>query len=338
MTADQIHSRNAHSSSTRAKATELLATRIGEWADSASLGNRVCIYTTGSFGRGDASAHSDLDLFIVADQEAITNKRQLSRLEEIELLASIVHVNRELGLPELDGDGGFLKVHPLSDYLVGLGKPSDDAENTFTGRLLLLLESKPVFGEDFYARVRRECVERYWIDYSDHSESFLPAFLINDILRFWRTLCVNYEAGTTSTPAKRRAKNYKLKYSRLLTCFSAILAIQAEFQRKGTVSADQALDILSLSPLERIKRVGDLFAKSAGKHVLEMVTMYDGFLLETSCSKEDLYSKMENPEYYKSSLTSARDFGDKMFELIQAIASESGKNSPGWRFFRYITI
>ncbi len=112
----------------------------------------------------------------------------------------------------------FSEVHPLSDYLNGLGKPSDEANNTFTGRLLLLLESKAIFGESSYQYIRRECVRDIGRIYNDHSQNFLPAFLVNDILRFWRTLCVNYEAGLTTNPAKRRAKNYKLKYSRLLTC------------------------------------------------------------------------------------------------------------------------
>lgn len=195
------------SSDIRQRASDLLVERIGEWTDAGVLGNRICIYTTGSFGRGDASRFSDLDVFIVALEEPVTGSRLLTRLEEVELLASIVHVNRELKLPELDADGGFLKVHPLSDYLRGLGKPSDDAENTFTGRLLLLLESKPIFGHACYDQVRQECVARYWVDYQDHRDSFLPAFLINDILRFWRTLCVNYEAGEGADPARRRAKN-----------------------------------------------------------------------------------------------------------------------------------
>lgn len=268
----------------------------------------------------------------------MTSSRKLSRLEEIELLASIVHVNRELSLPELDADGSFLKVHPLSDYLVGLGKPSDDADNTFTGRLLLLLESKPIFGEVPYQQIRQECILRYWTDYSDHSDSFLPAFLVNDILRFWRTLCVNYEAGITTSPAKRRAKNYKLKFSRLLTCFSAIVGIQAKFQSNGTVSAEQALEILDRTPLERLSAVGSSTNPEVNGKVAELKLLYNGFLQETDCSKSDLYKKMENPDYYKRSLEGARDFGDAFFELIQLLARSENTGDQGRRFFRYITI
>ena len=238
----------------------------------------------------------------------------------------------------MDGDGGFLKVHPLSEYLIGLGKPSDDAENTFTGRLLLLLESKAIFGDSSYQHIRRECVERYWTDFSEHADSFLPAFLVNDILRFWRTLCVNYEVGTQSNPAKRRAKNYKLKFSRLLTCFSAIIGIQAEFQIKGTVSADQAITILDRNPLERLSDVASMFGGEIQDKVNTLLSMYNGFLNKTFCSKQDLYLRMADPEYYRVALREARLFGDTMYELMQLLSEAGGAEARGKLFFRYITI
>jgi hypothetical protein len=277
-------------------------------------------------------------VFIVALEEQVTDARRLSRLEEIELLASIVHANRELKLPDLDGDGGFLKVHPLSDYLIGLGKPSDDADNTFTGRLLLLLESKAIFGDASYEYIRRECVERYWTDFSDHADSFLPAFLVNDILRFWRTLCVNYEAGATANPAKRRAKNYKLKFSRLLTCYSAIVGIQAEFQLRGTVSVEQAIAILDRTPLERLSDISTAFGGEVATKVHLLEDMYNSFLGETNCSKDDLYLKMADPDYYRVSLSEARTFGDTMFDLMRHLSTLSGEQEQGRRFFRYITV
>ncbi len=175
---NQIFIRQKHSSALIARAKSALEAKISDWGNLEDLERKICVYTTGSFGREDASEHSDLDVFIVSLQEGVTNNRLLSGLEEIEILASIVHVNRELNLPDLDGDGGFLKVHQLNDYLVGLGKPSDDADNTFTGRLLLMLESQPIFGNEVFDEVLKECVERYWIDYADHKDSFLPLFLL----------------------------------------------------------------------------------------------------------------------------------------------------------------
>jgi len=314
---------------------KLVSTSIGEWGDVSSLEKRVCVYATGSYGRRDASKISDLDLFIVSKEEDLTRERLISGLEEIELLATIVRVNRQLCLPDPDADGSFLSVHKVSEYLVGLGKPSDDADNTFTGRLLLLLESYPLFGKDVYDHALRECVERYWIDFHDHSDSFLPAFLINDILRFWRTLCVNYEAGSTGPPEKRRAKNYKLKHSRMLICYSAIIALQAEYIQNQTISPETALLLLKDSPLNRLDVAKKKIGKGGFDHIDRLFDLYEKFLCETDCSKEILYEKMKDPDYYKSCLSEARQFGDSVFSIMQEIAKT---DESCQRFFRYIAV
>ena len=77
-----------------------------------------------------------------------------------------------------------------------LGSPEDDGLNAFTARMLLLLESRPVYNAERYRRILKAVIGFYYRDFSDHSEHFRPTFLINDILRFWRTLTLNYEHET----------------------------------------------------------------------------------------------------------------------------------------------
>lgn len=295
----------------------------------------MCVYTTGSFGRNDASKYSDLDTFIISLEEEMSSDRLLSGLEEIELAASIIDVNRKHGLPELDGDGGYLKAHSETEYLVGLGKPEDDANNTFTGRLLLLLESDVIFGETVYNQMIDECINRYWLDYTDHADSFMPAFLLNDILRFWRTLCINYEVGTQISPEKRRAKNFKLKYSRLLTCYSAVVGLQLLLRENNTVTKEQAVELVRATPLERVLRAAD---HGVRQNVETITEMYEEFLEETDCSKADLREKMKDTEYYGKELERARAFGDEFFLLIKSLAEMDSVGSPSWRLLRYVTV
>jgi len=111
-------------------------------------------------------------------------------------------------------------------------------KNTFTARLLLLLESSPLIGESVYQQITNDVIVAYWKDYEGHKSDFMP-IPANDILRMWRTFCVNYEARTQSAQrrdGKRRLKNYKLKHSRLLTCYSALLYLLAVFSKNKTVS------------------------------------------------------------------------------------------------------
>lgn len=192
-------------------------------------GDKACVYATGSYGREEASAYSDLDLFIVG--LGSIDKRKLSNLDEICLKAELIEATRAQGIPEFSGDGEYLKHYTQEELIQTIGKRQDDAGNTFTARLLLLLESKPIIGEGIYSTVIGDVLAAYWRDYKDHRDEFISAFLVNDILRLWRTFCVNYEAGTETEPehkrAKRRLKNHKLKHSRLLT---ATLAFYTRWQ------------------------------------------------------------------------------------------------------------
>lgn len=176
-----------------------------------TFGGSVCVYATGSYGRGEAGKDSDLDLFIAAktiqvDRDGLAAARNLTRLSEIVLKAKLIHSTQELGLPEFDGDGEYLRCYTNDDLVKSLGRAEDDAQNTFTARLLLLLESNPVLGGGVYDEIVGDVIAAYWRDYQDHKEDFIPSFLINDILRLWRTFCVNYEARTKTSPIEMKNK------------------------------------------------------------------------------------------------------------------------------------
>ena len=105
----------------------------------------------------------------------------------------------------------------VEELIETLGHPDDDASNTFTA-LLLLFESVPLLETGTYWTIIEEIITQYRRDFEGHETEFIPAFLANDILRLWRTFCVNYEARTQTEPpvkkAKRKLKNYNRCASR----------------------------------------------------------------------------------------------------------------------------
>jgi hypothetical protein len=115
---------------------------------------------TGSFGRVEASPYSDLDLFILGKSSA-DRTRRLSRLDEICVMADLIEVTRKLRIPEFSGDGRYLVHYSVHDLIGTLGKPDDDATNTFTARLLLLLESRPLLGMEIYEELIEDVVAAY---------------------------------------------------------------------------------------------------------------------------------------------------------------------------------
>jgi predicted nucleotidyltransferase len=107
--------------------------------------NHGCVYATGSFARGEASSHSDLDLFIVS--QGLPERPSIRGLEQILIKADLIEATRNLRIPDFSGDGEYLKHYTVRELVQTLGTPEDDVTNTFTARLLLLLESFPLVGE-----------------------------------------------------------------------------------------------------------------------------------------------------------------------------------------------
>jgi len=120
-------------------------------AEKLTAGN-ACVYAIGSFGRNEAGPHSDLDLFI-AGREDNDGDRLLRRLDEIRIKANLIDATRKLEIPDFSGDGEYLKHYTVGELVRTLGTPEDDISNTFTARLLLILESRPLLEEAVYSDI-----------------------------------------------------------------------------------------------------------------------------------------------------------------------------------------
>jgi predicted nucleotidyltransferase len=302
-------------------------------------GDKACVYATGSFGRGEASEHSDLDIFIVSDVTAIEGTPErplLDPLDEILIKADLIDAIRAMKIQDFSGGGEYLKRHTVTELIGELGTPEDDASNTFTARLLLLLESSPLLGEGVYRRITNQVIAAYWRDYGDHKNDFIPAFLANDILRMWRTFCVNYEAFTQTDPpdkkAKRKLKNYKLKHSRLLTCYSGLLYLMAIFVQKKTVSPTDAVNMIDLTPTQRLEwllKQPDL--SKAHSTIQKLIAQYEEFLSRTDEPEKQLVSHFMDKKQYEGFSKTAFELGDATVELLDTIGQ-------GNRFRRLVTV
>ncbi len=300
------------------------------------LGSKACVYATGSFGRLEVGDNSDLDLFIVSKIGEVDGVKtsQLRHLDAILVKADLISAIRKLGIPDFDADGKYLGHYSVQQFTGSLGAPDDDAQNTLTGRLLLFLESQPLLGEEAYSDIIDDVIASYWRDYGDHAEKFMPAFLANDILRLWRTFCVNYEARTERDPHDKKIegkiKNYKLKHSRMLTCYSALLYLLGVFKLENTVSPDRAKSMTKLTPTARLQWLLDHqeFKAIHGvtNHLLEM---YAEFLEKTDRPKQELIAAFD--ENSSDWMEGSYVFGDKMFEALSTIGEDN-------RFYRLIVV
>ena len=294
------------------------------------LGDFATVYVTGSFGRGEASEHSDLDVFVLTDADDAGRPR-LRPLETIRLQAALIEAAGQEELPPFSEDGTYLTPHSIKDMIAKLGGRDDDYENLFTARMLLLLESRPLLGLPTYDLAIDRVLAEYWRDYRQNAERFLPIYLTNDLIRYWKVLCLNYEANTRNAENqnKRRLNNYKLKHSRLLTCYSALVYFCHLLQDTSAITQDDAREMTRLTPTERLKSLRS--DPNVADLVDQILERYVEFLETTDAPKSQLLARFDDPGYRGVRRESGQNFGDLMFQLLEKTGSET-------KLFRYLVV
>ena len=290
----------------------------------------LCVYATGSYARGEASRHSDIDLFFV---HAGSGDNPLSKLDQLRIFARVIDIGGDMEFPTFSNDGEFLEVIYSEQLLKMLGGREDDYHNFFTARMLLLLESVPLVNKPLYNDILDLVVQSYFRDYPNHPKEFRPIFLINDIIRFWKTLCLNYEHRRNQprkdklTKRKQQVKNFKLKFSRLMSCFGTVVAICAT---DSPINRDFIVGLTNKVPLDRFRDAVE-HDESLKPVVLEVLKDYNWFMKNTSLSTERLMSLFDSTPRKIELFQRADAFGSKVFYVLDELAR---KNS----YKRYLVV
>jgi predicted nucleotidyltransferase len=185
--------------------------------------------TYGSIARQEFSLGSDADWTLLVDGQADPGHLTVAQA-----------IAKELQAKRIDPPGPtatFGSVTFSHELVHNIGGQFDTNKNT-TQRILLILESVVMGRPEAYRRVVRAVLSRYL----DNDISFLtqsrsgqhykvPRFLLNDIVRYWRTMCVDYATKFRERQGAEWAlRNAKLRMSRklifasgLMICFSCFL-------------------------------------------------------------------------------------------------------------------
>lgn len=311
-----------------------LRARLGDDAERI-LRKDTCIYVVGSGGRGEMSRHSDVDLFVARVD------RDPSEVDALLVRQAIARALYEMDLPDPSKAGEYLKMHTAASLCERLGTPDDDAVNTFTARMLLLLESQPLLGTEAYETLLSAVIERYWQDVDEHADDYQPFVLVNDIVRYWRILLLNYvaknfekekELKEPQLKAERRSRSYKLRFSRCLTCFSFLAALLAT-TAKGGLTEQQVVEIVRHTPIERLELVRER-ADGAAQQVEKLLQLYTAFLETTDRPKRELVELFRDKDYRAARSKEGREFGDAMFALLEMLA----RAERGRELFRHMVV
>jgi predicted nucleotidyltransferase len=258
---DVLRAVRAATHETRKRLESLLSSNMGEYA---SPDTSLVVF--GSLAREEWTTGSDLDWTFLIDGGANSDHLQITQ--------DIQKVFKDNKYIEPGPTGTFGKMAFSHDIIHQIGGQNDTNQNT-TQRILLLLESVAIGKRtDAYERVIRGVIDRYLDEDNNHllsrdSKSFrVPRFLLNDIVRFWRTMAVDFAskqrdrggAGWGLRNAKLRMSRKLIFASGLLVCFDANL----DPDLQGQISTDKSgikhkllqhiRDLVRLTPLQILAR------------------------------------------------------------------------------------
>jgi predicted nucleotidyltransferase len=295
----------------------------------------LTIFGAGSYARFEASEYSDIDLFFFSDgaRDDVTEPRTKS----LRLFGKVIDIIDAMQFPKFSNDCEYLVLLHTDDILRNLGSRTDDHENYFTARMLLILESKCLYGHERFEYVTSKIINSYFKDYPDHRDNFQPTFLLNDICRFWKTLLLNYENKRTLPPAEKdperrrkyRVRNFKLKFSRLTTCFASVAALASASE---PVTEQHVVDLTKLTPRERLWSVREIPALRTA--VDDVLAQYGWFLEMTGLPTAELEACFKERDQSTEMFRKANEYGDAMFRLLQTIDA----SKPELRLLRMLVV
>lgn len=290
----------------------------------------------GSLARLEWTSGSDIDWTLLVDGIADAEHRASTR----RIAGSIATA----GYPPPGSEGIFGNMAFSHELVHHIGGQADSNRNT-TQRILLLLEAVPLTTnlDDIgaYERTVRQILKRYLLSDSNFhsasdSNSRIPRFLLNDIVRYWRTMCVDFAYKDWEQAGKKWAiRNIKLRTSRKLLFVAGLMMVfschknrlLSRMQHEDASDyvlklQDHLLDFVHSTPINIL--VCTLNSINLGDECEEFLILYEQFLYELDDMevRKHLNALKEEDVYQDPVFLRCRALSHKIQAILRSIFFE----------------
>lgn len=249
---------------------KLIREALAERLEASDYKDKITIVAVGSYGRGEASSASDLDLYLLFDSDRDAEEAIPTELAVVEQVVDEY-------APNSTGETGTFGSRAcvrFADILSKIGG-TEDTNYHITRRLLFLLEGTWLYGEYRFQQYRKELLNCY-IKETD-TDGRLSRFLLNDIIRYYRTITTDFEHKVSAQQQGWGLRQVKLRFSRKILYFGGIVAVAETAGLPIAYKLEQIEDWFDYQGLERIYQAAP--DQPETRQVLEL---YEYFLTEVS--------------------------------------------------------
>lgn len=235
------------------------------------------IVVFGSIARDEMTEASDFDWLVVARQysedPAHFNHYKSAAIEALDAM----------GVKEHGSSGIFGTVIGATELVNTIGLDADTNLRQ-TRRILLLEESRSLLQEGRHEDLRRAITNRYLLEQVPRVGT-VPRFLLNDVVRYWRTVAVDYQAKRWQEVhgEKWGSRLLKLRSSRKLTFAGTIASLFLPVLRGGESPADILTEQWAMPPLARLAQLEGILGDEGRRclrRVLELADLFSGWLAD----------------------------------------------------------
>lgn len=282
----------------------------------------------GSIARKECVTGSDVDWTLLVDGQA--NPEHLKMASDIRKKLS------RAKLKDPGNSGLFGQISFSHELIHNIGGQSDTNHN-LTKRILLLLESACIsFNQSgsgtgsAYDRIITGIIFQY-VEHDSGLNSdreCIPRFLLNDVVRFWRTMCVDFAYKQKDQEGDKWAlRNIKLRISRKMLYVKGLLMCFSHYgSRQDKASLCSSLkQMVDLSPFELLISMQEKF-KLDKAVIAGLIKSYNAFLekLNDPNIRKELEGLNMEIVYENSSFINLRNTADEVQEGLDKLFINSG--------------